>query len=291
MSSGRMKNRLKEKYMNIRDNRDDLRDLERAVELLTSPPVIIKISNAVGSTVEEGIKKLPSKVKDGIQDATKGALLKSIEVAEKTLESKTQEAWPTSHMLAVAATGAVSGFFGFGSLLLEIPVTTTVMMRSILDIARSEGHDLTKRRIQLECLSVFGQGSQQTTKDDGIDTGYFAARAAMTELVAEAAKTLSKSAIEASAKGMTSTVAGQMLAKFIEFLAARYSIVITEKVVLQSAPVVGAFAGAALNSLFMDFYQDIARGHFIMLRLEQCYGKEAIQQEFKLIQQQKLNPA
>ena len=51
---------------------------------------------------------------------------------------------------------------------------------------------------------------------------------------------------------------------------------VTEKIVAQSLPVVGAAGGALLNTLFIDHFQDMARGHFIVRRLERRYGKETI---------------
>lgn len=269
--------------MDIRDNEKDQQDLVRAVRLLTSPSVLIKISNALGSTIEAGVKKLPKKAQEGIQEATQKGLWKSLELAEKTLDSKVQDAWTTSHLLAAAASGAVGGFFGLPALLLEIPITTTVMMRSILDIARSEGHELTEHQIQLQCLGVFSYGSNASDKDDAADTGYYAGRAAMAEMISEASKSLGKIAAERSAKGISASTAGQWLAKLIDVIAARFGFVITEKAALQAAPVLGAFTGAAINSLFIDYYQDIARGHFIMLRLEKQYGTTVIQQEFEAI--------
>jgi hypothetical protein len=269
--------------MSIRDNPADLRDLERAVALLSATPVIIKISSAVGSSIEAGMKKLPGKAREAIHTATEKGLLKSIELAEKTLESSVQPAWSTSHSLAVAASGAVGGFFGFAGLIVEIPLTTTIMMRSIQDIARSEGHDITVRRTQLECLSVFSHGSKTNNKDDAADSGYYAGRAAMAELIGETAKSLGKIAATKGLKGISTSAAGQWLAKLIETIATRFGIVISEKAVLQSAPVVGALTGAAVNSLFMNFYQDVARGHFIVLRLEKSYGEEAVQAEFETI--------
>lgn len=43
----------------------------------------------------------------------------------------------------VATSGAVGGSFGLAALPIELPVSTIIMLRSIGDIARSEGEDLT----------------------------------------------------------------------------------------------------------------------------------------------------
>jgi hypothetical protein len=272
--------------MSIKENSQDLQDLETAVRLLTDTPVMIKITNVVGSTIEAGLKALPQKARDAVQDATQKGLHKAVELAGKTLEAKVQEASSKTHMFAAATTGAIGGFFGFAGLALEIPTTTVLMMRSILDIARSEGHDITDPKVQLECLSVFSHGSQATDADDKTDASYYASRAALAEVMTEAAKSLGKIAADRTAKSLSSQSAGKWVAQLIDAIATRFGIVITEKAALQAAPFIGAFTGATVNSLFMDFYQDTARGHFTVLRLEEKYGMEAVQSAFEAARRQ-----
>jgi hypothetical protein len=59
-------------------------------------------------------------------------------------------------------------------------------------------------------------------------------------------------------------------------IAARFSIVVSEKAAAQAVPVVGALGGAAINTLFIDHFQDMGRGHFVIRRLERIYGQDAI---------------
>lgn len=40
----------------------------------------------------------------------------------------------------------------------------------------------------------------------------------------------------------------------------------------------GAFGGAAITMLFIDHFQDIGRGHFIVRRLERLHGQEEVRQ-------------
>jgi hypothetical protein len=47
-------------------------------------------------------------------------------------------------------------------------------------------------------------------------------------------------------------------------------------VALQWVPVVGALGGAVLNAVFIQHFQDMARGHSIMRRLEREYGREVV---------------
>ena len=46
---------------------------------------------------------------------------------------------------------------------------------------------------------------------------------------------------------------------------------------------IGAAGGAIINSLFIDHFQAMARGHFIVLRLEKIYGSDAIKQAYSTL--------
>jgi len=86
---------------------------------------------------------LPRGLYARIGEVTQAALMKALDVAVNTLEKKNVER-PANfwHKGVVAATGAVGGFFGLTALALELPVSTTLMLRSIADIARSQGEDI-----------------------------------------------------------------------------------------------------------------------------------------------------
>ena len=76
--------------------------------------------------------------------------------------------------------------------------------------------------------------------------------------------------------GLGPKEAGKWLAKVVEKVAARFGVVVSEKFAAQAVPILGAVAGATLNTMFTDYYQDMARGHFIVKRLEQRYGFEPV---------------
>jgi hypothetical protein len=59
--------------------------------------------------------------------------------------------------------------------------------------------------------------------------------------------------------------------------------VVTQKVAAQALPVIGALGGAAVNYAFMEHFQDVARGHFTVRRLERTYGKEFVRSEYERI--------
>jgi hypothetical protein len=63
-------------------------------------------------------------------------------------------------------------------------------------------------------------------------------------------------------------------------VASRFGITVSEKLAAQAVPIVGAVGGALINSLFLDHFQGMARGHFIIRRLERTYGPELVKQEY-----------
>ena len=78
--------------------------------------------------------------------ATQNALRTALQVAVRTLDDRgPKPAANRFHKLAVAATGAGGGAFGLAALPIELPVSTTVMLRSIADVARSEGGSARRR--------------------------------------------------------------------------------------------------------------------------------------------------
>ena len=50
-----------------------------------------------------------------------------------------------------------------------------------------------------------------------------------------------------------------------------------------AVPLIGAAGAATVNLLFMQHFQEMARGHFVVRRLERKYGKEAVQAAYEEI--------
>ena len=75
-----------------------------------------------------------------------------------------------------------------------------------------------------------------------------------------------------------------MVARLISQIAARFGIVVSEKVAAQAAPILGAIGGAAVNAAFADHFQTLARGHFIVRRLERQHGAGVVAFEYQRLQ-------
>ena len=259
-------------------NHQQTKDLKRAIKLLENPSFGAKVADIVGTPIEKAVALLPDSVQKKITSATHKAILAALKSATKTLDHHDPEsgaAAPESsnwwHMGTVAATGAAGGFFGAWSLVFEVPVATTIMMRSIADIARSESADLNDIEVQLECVNILAMGGRSSS-DDASDTGYFVAREALARATAGAAAHIANQGLEKEG--------APALVRLILAIAERYSIVITEKAAAQAVPIIGAAGGALINTVFMDHFQDMARGHFIVLRLEKALGVDIVKAKY-----------
>jgi hypothetical protein len=255
-------------------SRQDLADLKRAKLILENPGLAAKLSATIGSPVEKGMKLLPSRWQKTVHTATEAALMKALDVAVSSLGDKRPAASrDRMHKFAAAASGAAGGAFGIAAIGIELPISTTVILRSIADIAAAEGENPRHLETKLACLSVFALGSTRDRRDDAAESGYFAARSALATAVTEATKHLAQ-------KGLSKSGAPALL-RLITLIASRFGIVVSQKAAAQMVPILGAAGGALINTLFIGHYQDMARGHFIVRRLEKIHGEEPVRREYE----------
>jgi EcsC protein family len=263
-------------------SQEDLACLRRAKEALESPSLTMKLASLVGSPIEKLMAKMPNVAQEKIDDATQAALKKCLQLALRTLSKSTvdgvvlppEKPHNLMHKLAVATTGAAGGAFGLFALPVELPVTTTLMFRSICDIARSEGEDVHLIDTQLQCLMVLGMGGPSSS-DDSADIGYFIVRGTL-------AQSVSKATSEIASKGLSGHGSTALL-KFLQTVASRFSVQVSEQVAAKSIPAIGAVLGAMVNTVFMDHFQQMAHGHFTVRRLERQYGQLAVERAFQTI--------
>jgi hypothetical protein len=251
----------------------EIEDLKVAKNILEHPGLAAKISAIVGSPIEKGFAMLPKKWNLVVNDATRKSIETALNVALWTMDHSKPEA-PSNwwHKLAVGTTGAAGGAFGLPALAIELPVSTTIMLRSIADIARSEGENLGTPDARLQCIQVLALGGR-SKNDDAAETAYFTARAAMAKAVSDAAAHLAKKGF--SDKGAPAIV------RLITQIASRFSMVVSEKAAAQAVPIVGAFGGAIINTLFIDHFQDMGKGHFIVRRLERLHDPEEVRRMYE----------
>jgi EcsC protein family len=252
----------------------DLADLARAKEALETPGFAIRLADRLGRPVDALVKRLPDGARRMLSDGTRSALEAALDVALVTLARGRHGGGAAAdwlHRTAVVVTGAAGGAAGLAGLALELPISTTVMLRSIADHARAQGEDLSLVATRLECLAVFAYGSRSPA-DDAAESSYFALRAALGRAVAQAAEYLGSGAVAER----TAPAIVQLLARVAE----RFGVNVVDKAVAQLVPVLGAAGGAAVNALFMDHYQTTARAHFAVRRLVREHGEETVRRAY-----------
>jgi hypothetical protein len=252
------------------------RDLDRlgeAVKLLESPGWTARLTSLIGMPLEWALKRLPRGAEKIISGAATKAVEKALEMAVSTLNRNYRGSpFRWLHGGAVGLFGGVGGFFGLPGIALELPVSTVVMLRSIADIARSEGEDLDDLDTRLACVQVFGLGGKGRG-DDAAEAGYYAARMALAGAVSEAGEHIAR-------KGLLQEGA-PVIVRLIARIAARFNLVVTEKIAAEIIPVLGAAGGAVVNLLFLSHFQATARGHFVIRSLERKYGREIVRKEYE----------
>jgi hypothetical protein len=253
-----------------------LAELKAAKFTLEHPGLAVKITQLLGKPIERGFELLPRAWSEKVGDVTRDALMAAMKGAVMTMRNTPSlvdpPAAPRWHKAAAALSGAAGGAVGLPALVVELPLSTTILCRSIADIARANGEAPQDPATRLACLEVFALGGASTS-DDAAETGYFAVRASLAQAVSEATRYLA-----------THKFAGDgapALVRLIGLIAARFKLQVSEKVAAQAVPVVGAAAGAVVNLLFVDHFQGMSRGHFTVRRLDRVYPPERVRQEYE----------
>ncbi len=249
----------------------DREALERAFHALEHTSFATKIAGAVGKQLGSLIRFLPPGASALIDRAAEKAIRRALTVAVRSLGETPKRDSRLMHRALAVASGAAGGLFGLTSIAVELPVSTLIILRSIADIARNEGEELSDPAVALACLEVFaiGSGSQDTGV---LKSGYFATRALMGKTVGEAAQF-----VAANGLGDASAPA---LVRLISQIGSRFGIIVSEKLAAQAVPVIGAAAGATVNYAFLEHFQSLAFGHFTVRRLERQYGHEVVRAEY-----------
>jgi hypothetical protein len=252
----------------------DEQALRAAVQRLEHTSLAARLTNIVGKPVELIGHALPETASQAIAAATTKALNAALKVALATIQNRPETASSRMHKALATASGAIGGSLGLVTAPLEIPISTIIMLRSIADIARSEGENLADPTAALSCVQVFALGAR-TGAREAADSSYFMVRGVLAKSISEAARFIAE-------RGLIEEGA-PVLVRFTAQIAARFGVVVSQKLAAQTLPVVGALGGAAVNYAFIDHFQDVARGHFAVRRLERAYGKDLVRAEYERI--------
>lgn len=262
----------------------DKESLRLAMERLEHTSLATKLTGLLGRQMVFLGQFVPSRVSQAVNKAAEKAIQSALRLAIRTVrEDKPARDSRRAHKTAVVLAGAAGGAFGLSSLAFELPVSTTLMLRSIAEIARREGEDPQDPHTALACLEVFALGNdprRNASGDQGednprpeiLESGYFAARGILAKSISEAASyIIGRGASDGSAP---------ILVRLVAQIGSRFGIVVSQKLAAQTMPVIGALGGAAVNYAFADHFQAIAWGHFTIRRLERTYGPGLVRAEY-----------
>jgi hypothetical protein len=254
------------------------RELRWSYKQLEHPSLAARLSDVLASPFEETMKVLPRDWRKWLDRTAEMSLRRTLGLAVGSMRGPApSQMAPSSldwaHKAMVLGTGAVGGFFGPLSTLAELPFTTGLMMRSIASIARSEGEDPHQDcETRLACVQVFALGGR-TRDDEDAEVGYYGMRLTLGLHFENISQFVGK------AEGPH--IPGVI--QVVRAIAARFGVVVSDKAAAQMVPVAGALSGAALNLVFMQHYQDVARGHFIVRRLERQFGPDLIREAYQAL--------
>jgi hypothetical protein len=250
---------------------EDAAELRKAVRLLENQGFVRLLNNVAGLPTDKALALVPRRMKNKLDKVVSGAVRQGLQFAVSSIDADDRRP-PRNRLstLFTGVTGGLSGFFGAGGLAAELPVTTTLILRSIADIARSQGEDLSSAPARLACLEVLALGAPAEEKQT--QSSYFLARDGFSTFSGNAAKALSARGMDAARSPEVDGFLGQIGAKF--------AVVVGERAAASSVPVIGALGGAAANAMFTNYFQDLATGHFIVRKLERAYGGDVVRARY-----------
>jgi hypothetical protein len=276
---------------------EDLVFIQQAVAYLERPSFLMKVANLLGKPIENLGRVLPAAVRNGAGDVVDAALRQALEAALLTLrkphgnelsgplelERLEQDRWERlKHNMAAGLTGALAGSFGVTALAIELPVTTTIMMRDIAGVALSCGEDPTDESVKLQCLAVFSIGGveQEGGRTSALDSSYYASRVALSNVLREATLYATRVSAEQLARDLA-TGASPALVRLVAEVARRFNVVVSQKLMAQAVPAIGAAGGALVNVAFNAHFDRVARYHFGIRALERKYGIDTVQATYQ----------
>ncbi|NIZ14929.1 EcsC family protein, partial [Phaeobacter sp. HF9A] len=135
--------------------------------------------------------------------------------------------------------GMIGGAAGLPGALIELPATTTFLLRSIQGVAAEYGFDPSAESLRFDAVEVFAAAGPMA-HDDGADTGFLTLRLGLS---------------------------GAGLSKLISAVAPRLAVALGPKLAAQMVPVLGAVAGGGVNYIYSGYYQEMAHVCFALRRL------------------------
>jgi hypothetical protein len=252
---------------------EDVAALRAAAEHLEHPSFAARLGSVVGTPIELALHLLPPRWYRRLHQAAESVIERALSAAVSSMDLKQTSGPPDGFFGALSVfTGAAGGLFGLAGLIVELPITTAIMLGAIAEIARREGEDLDTLEARLACVQVFALGGR-AHDDDAADTGYYGVRLAL-------ATTVSSALAHAAQHGIAGKSA-PLLLDLVGGIASRFGATLSQKGAAQIVPLIGAAGAAVVNLIFVRHFQEMAHAHFTVRRLERKYGEDFVREQYQ----------
>jgi hypothetical protein len=233
-------------------------DFEKLVEAarlyVASKSTLMTLIASASSMIDQGIRAIPDEWRIGILEKIRETLDFALRVSVTGVENEpgkaSSETW---YKGLTMLTGAVGGAFGLPGVMIEIPFSTGIILRSIADVGRSLGENVDDPEFRATCVEVFAYGGPLEDDD------------------------------EADLTFLTARLGALKAADLVAQVAVKYASTVIPKVALLSVPVTGAVLGAGLNWAYMGFYQSVARVLFLLKPIERANDRSQVRSCFASI--------
>lgn len=213
---------------------------------------VMRVLNGLGGKAEAYMARLPAPARRAFDDMARALLMQLYQGANQAGRAL-PDIGPQGHKFAAALSGAAGGAAGLASAMVELPATVMLMFSAMQKAAVEAGYASDSEEVRLACLDIFGAGAPGPG-DDGVNTTFLGSRLWLNSTTVK-------------------TVVARVLPAF--------SAMLGKQLAGKAVPVIGAVAGAGINYAFTEYYQDVARVRFGLMRLSQEHGRERIQQAFR----------
>jgi len=260
----------------------DQEALLRAHNCLEHPSLAARLSNLVGTPIEMATKLMPSRWSKKVNRCSEMALETALDVALRGMKDGKRSSMAPAlakYKILGGLSGAIGGFWGGPAMLLEMPFMTILMMRRIAQIASRHGEALDSMEARMACLEVFALGGP-SHQDDASETGYYGMRLSLEVPIARAAAYLRQPQAKSNIP---------LIVKLMTQVTERFGVVLSQKAMAMTVPILGAGGAAFINVAFMNHFEDMAESHFTIRQLERKYGQEQIKEAYNAMKISTLN--
>ncbi|MEC3862039.1 EcsC family protein [Mesobacterium sp. TK19101] len=204
----------------------------------------VQLLNSLNGPTDALLDRLPPAARVRLEGLTIRGLEAAMTAASGTRGLvKDQKGWVNT--ATTAAAGLAGGVGGLPTALAELPVTVTLLMRSIQAVAVDYGFDPDDDQTRKDALLVFAAQGPLAGAATNLDLNFLASRA---------------------------TLNGANVLIGIGLVAPKLAAVLGRKLAVQTVPVLGAVTAVATNFAYCDYYQQMAHVVFGLRRLSEETG-------------------